>query len=245
MSMFPVKDPATDFARLSKLIYGLPKTGKTTLASHMLNNEGKPPAFIQTEDGGGALRLHAIRVTSWIGFLKLVNEIKGNATAMQADHSCFVLDLVSDLDDMAQRYVCEKNGVASLADLEFGKGFALHKTQFRAAMQDLLGVLPCVFICHSEMQVDMKTKEVRQDPAMSKQCGMYVNGKVDVIMWIQPSGDAGKPQVVIRPTINLNAGSRFPQLVRAFAFDPKAPEKTVHEMSKVFAERLGSTPTVQ
>lgn len=230
--------------KLSKLIYGLPKTGKTTLASLMIDKQGKPPAFVTTEDGHGALTVQALRVTSWIGFVKLVGDIKAQATQLQAEHSCFVIDLVSDLDDMANRHVCEKHHIASLGDMEHGKGWFIHKTMFRAAMGELLGVLPCVFICHSEFREDPKTKTIRMDPSMSKQCGMYVNGKVDIIMWIQPAGDGGLPQVVIRPTIALNAGSRFPQLNRSFRYDPKDPPATVREMSQVFAERLGAVNPV-
>ncbi len=241
MSLFPVKTPETDFVKLSKLIYGLPKTGKTTLASLMVDQAGKKPAFITTEDGTGALTVHAIRVTSWIGMMKLAMDIKANAAGLQAEHSCFVIDLISDLDDMASKYICEKNHIASLGDLEHGKGWFMHKAAFRSVMADLLGVLPCVFICHSEFREDPKTKAIRQDPAMGKQCGMFVNGKVDIIMWIEPAGgEKNMPQVIIRPTINLNAGSRFPQLVRSFNYDPKAPQKTVDEMSRIFAERLGN-----
>lgn len=245
MSMFPLAKPAEDFTTLSKLIYGLPKTGKTTLASLLVDSRGKPPAFIASEDGHKALSVHAIRVTSWIGFAKLVNDIKQNATQLQADHSCFVIDLVSDLDDMCAQYICEKNHIAGLGDLEHGKGWFLHKTAFRAGMNALLGVLPCNFICHTEMKEDPKTKAIRQDPAMGKQCSMYVNGKVDIIMWLEPSGGTrNMPQVIVKPTITLNAGSRFPQLVRSFDYDPKAPANTILEMSKVFAERLGEANAV-
>ncbi len=245
MSMFPVLTPEKDFTQLSKLIYGLPKTGKTTLASLLIDGRGKPPAFITTEKGHGALTVNAIRVTSWLGFAKLVNDIKSRTAELQADHSCFVIDLVSDIDDMAAQYICEKNHISALGDLEHGKGWFMHKTAFRNGMNALLGVLPCTFICHSELKEDIKTKVTRMDPAMGKQCAAYVNGKVDIIMWIEPAGGTkNMPQVIIRPTIALNAGSRFPQLVRSFDYDPKNPPATITEMSKVFAERLGDETTV-
>lgn len=246
MTMFPVQEPETDFTKLSKLIYGLPKTGKTTLASLLIDEQGRTPAFIATEDGHKALKVNAIRVTSWLGFVKLVTDIKAKAAELQAAHSCFVIDLVSDLDEMCTQHICEKYHIASLADMEHGKGWYIQSQAFRGGINILLGVLPCVFIAHTEPREDPKTKMIRMDPAMAKKCSQFVNGKVDIIMWIQPSGGPGNlPQVVIKPTINLNAGSRFPNLIRPFTYDPKNPAKTIQDMSNVFKDRLAETTPVQ
>lgn len=244
MSMFPVEGPETEFSALNKLIYGLPKTGKTTLASLFIDSKGRKPAFIATEKGHGALTVSVIRVTSWLGFTKLVLDLKQNAKQLQDEHSCFVIDLISDLDELCAQYICEKNHVASLGDLDHGKGWFMHKQSFRSQVNALLGILPCVFICHTESREDPKSKAIRQEPAMGKQCAAFINGKVDIIMWIQPSPDPKSlPNVIIRPTLSLNAGSRYPHLIREYPYDPKCPAATVAHIQKVFVERLDATAT--
>lgn len=238
MSLFPQQEKQTDFAKLNKLIYGFPKTGKSTFASLMKDKEGKPPAFIATEDGHGALAVNARRVTSWDGFLRLVEGVKKEEAAIKAEFSCFVIDLVSDLDEMAASFICKQNNVKSLADLPHGKGWSLHKTVFRAAMNELNGVLPVNYICHSIEKEIMWNNELlkTQYPDLGKQCLAYVNGKVDVIMWIAPANSKKTyPEIIMKNTTTCVAGSRFPQLVRNFVFKPESLAETYQEMSKVFA----------
>lgn len=238
MSLFPQMEKQADFAKLNKLIYGFPKTGKSTFASLMKDKEGKPPAFITTEDGHGALAVNARRVTSWDGFLRLVAGIKAEEAGIKSQFSCFVIDLVSDLDEMCASFVCKQHNVKSLGDLEHGKGWFIHKTQFRAALNELSGVLPVSYICHSvEKEVNWNNEKIKvQSPDLGKQCLAFVNGKVDLIMWIAPANSKKEyPELIMKNTTTCLAGSRFPQLVRNFTFKPDKLEDTYLEISKIFA----------
>ncbi len=238
MSLFPKQPLQNDFAKLNKLIYGFPKSGKSTFASLMKDSAGRPPAFIATEDGHGALGVNGRRVTSWEGFLRLITEMKKIEGELKAEFSCFVVDLVSDLDDMCAQHVCKQNHIAALGDLEHGKGWFLHKTQFRAAMNDINGILPVSYICHSvEKEIIWNTEKIKtQAPDLGKQCLAYVNGKVDMIMWIAPANSKKEyPELIMKNTTTCIAGSRFPQLVRNFQFIPGRLSETYAEISKVFA----------
>lgn len=239
MSLFKVQAVHDDFSTLNKLVYGFPKTGKSTFCAMMIDKEGRKPAFIATEDGHGALPgIFRLKVTSWDGFMRLIEEVKKVKDDIIKLHSSFVIDLVSDLDEMCSAYVCKQNNVKSLSDLEYGKGFNLHKTTFRAAINELFAILPITFITHSnEKEVMWNNEKIKiQSPSVSKQCLEFINGKVDLIMWIAPSNNKKEyPELVMRPSTTAIAGSRYPQLARNFTFKYDKLSETYQQLSDYFS----------
>lgn len=227
-----------DFSQTNKLIHGWPKTGKTTFAAQQKTLDGREPLFIATEDGHHALEVYSQRVTSWDGFKKLVEIIVKNQEILRKQHSCLVIDLISDLDQWCQEYVAKKKGVEHLADLDFGKGFSLAKQEFQSAIHQLLSVLPVTFICHSaEKELQWNNEKVKvQAPALSKSALEFVNGKVDIIMWVIPANNKKlTPELTMRNTTTAIAGSRYKQLVKNFPFYPDDPARTYADVQKAFA----------
>jgi hypothetical protein len=228
-----------DFSKLSKLIYSFPKTGKSTLASFMFDKDGRPPLFLASEDGHKALKVHAVKTTSWEGFLRLVHMLEEKAAQLKQEHSCFIIDLISDIDDMCTQYICRQNHVKTLADMDHGKGWALHKQEFRTAITRLFALLPITFICHgSEKEIVWNNDKIKvQCPSLTKGCLEFVNGKVDLIMWISPANSKKElPEIVMKNSTTCIAGSRFPQLVRNFTYYPDKPLSTYKEIERVYAE---------
>jgi AAA domain len=237
--LFPIVEETPDFSKLSKLIYSFPKTGKSTFASFMRDKDGRPPLFIATEDGHKALKVHAVKTTAWEGFLRLLQKLEEQADQLRKEHSCFILDLVSDLDDMCTQHICQTNYIKTLADMEHGKGWALHKQEFRAGINRLFNLMPVTFICHgSEKEVMWNNEKIKiQFPSMTKSCMEYVNGKVDIIMWISPANSKKEyPEIVMQNTTTCVAGSRFPQLVRNFPYYPDKPLSTYQEIERAYID---------
>lgn len=235
--LFQKTEKKVDFSKLNKLIYGFPKTGKTTLASYMHDKDGKPPLFITTEDGHGAMEIYQARVESWAGFKKLVKMIASKADQVRSEHSCIVIDLISDIDMMCTKSVCDQKRVEHLTDLDFGKGFHLQKVEFQREMQELFNVLPIVFICHStEKEITYNNEKIkRQAPSLAKGALEYINGKVDVIMWIDPSNSKKKTtEIRIKPNTTCISGSRFKQLCQDFIFNPENPQEAYDAMQSAF-----------
>lgn len=233
----------TDFSRLNKLIYGWPKTGKTTFASYQVDTRGKEPLFIATEDGHHAIEVYVQRVTNWEGFLKLIDLLRSHKEQVKHDHSCFVIDLVTDLDAFCQEYVAKKAKIQHIADLEFGKGFALVAQEFQSAMRELMSLLPVTFIAHSqERDLVWNNEKIKvQAPSMSKKCLEYVNGKVDAIIWMTPANTKkAKPELTMRNSLTSIAGSRYKQLAKTWVFDTDDPSKTYKDIQKVFAGNKGN-----
>ena len=234
--MFKKTTLLNDFARLSKLVYGFPKTGKTTFASHWVDKEGRQPVFIATEDGHGALEVFLQRIKSWEHFKKVVEYVEGNAESIKKEHSCFVIDLVSDLDSWCTDYICTENGVPSLTDLGFGKGFAMQSNEFQRELRKLMNILPVNYIAHTkEKEVNWNGEKIKtQCPSMSSRCLEYINGKVDCIMYIDTITHRNKTVITMNGKDTCIAGSRHKVLCREFDMNYDDMSATYNEIKTTF-----------
>lgn len=227
----------TEIASASKLIYGFPKTGKTTLASVQRTSDGREPLFIATEDGHSALEIYCQRVTTWDGFARLCDHIVKNAETIKAQHSCIVLDLVTDLDQWCGQWIAKKFNVTHISDMDFGKGFSLTKEEFQVQLNKLMGVLPLTYIAHaSEKEVNWNGEKIKvQAPSLSKGALDFVNGKVDMIGYISPaSSKKEKAELLFKPEKGTIAGSRFPQLARTFEINYADASSTMAAIQAAF-----------
>lgn len=227
----------TEIASASKMLYGFPKTGKTTLASVQRTADGREPLFIATEDGHNALEVYVQRVTTWDGFARLCDHIVKNTETIRSQHSCIVLDLITDLDQWCGQHIAKKNNVAHISDLDFGKGFSLTKEEFQTQLTKLGGVLPITYIAHAaEKEINWNGEKIKvQSPSLSKGALDWVNGKVDMIGYISPANSKKqKSELIFCPEKGTIAGSRFPQLARSFSIDYAHPEKTMTEIQSAF-----------
>ena len=216
------------FTELNKLIFGFPKTGKTTICSHMKDGD-KEPLFVSTEDGAGELDIVLANIRDWEAFLKFIKYCEDNVDEVRKTHSCLIVDLVSDLDDFAANYVCRKAKVKALADLPYGAGWSQHKDEFKGAMTRLFDILPVTFVTHTkEKELNYMGQTVQtQAPTMSNRNFDFINGKVDAIGYIVPAGSdkKDKPLLSFRPTRTAIAGSRFEKLTeKDFILDFKDME---------------------
>lgn len=226
-----------EIAGASKLLYGFPKTGKTTLASVQRSADGREPLFIATEDGQAALEVYCQRVTTWAGFTKLCDHIVSNGAAVQQQYSCIVLDLITDLDQWCAQFVAKRAGVAHIADLDFGKGFALAKEELSIQLTKLGGVLPITYIAHAaEKELNWNGEKIKvQSPSLSKGALDWVNGKVDMIGYISPANHKKESaELLFKPEKGTIAGSRFPQLARSFPIDYANPAATMAAIQAAF-----------
>ncbi len=245
MALFETSKPELDFIKTNKLIYGWPKTGKSTLASLMKTADGRVPLFAATEDNHGSLSVSRARVTSWTGFLKFLDFIEGNAERLRAEHSCLVLDLVSDLDSWCATAVAKQKNVEYIGDMDQGKGWKLLREQFQAAIVRAMNLLPVTFIAHTqEKRVTWNGEQiVTQAPDLSKAALAYINGKVNAIMYIEPTNSKkDKPVITMAPSIAHIAGAHQKALCRAFTYDPDHPHKAWEEICRLYAQAQAQGP---
>lgn len=210
----------------SVLVYGDPKTGKTTVASHF------PGALLCAfEKGYNALPgVFAQPITSWGDFKKVINQLKQPAVAEK--FQTIVVDTGDIAYDYCSKYVCARESTAektyeTLGDLPYGKGYALaqaeYDEQFRKILQLNYGL---VIISHAKDKTfkDETGKEYNQIvPTLDTRAAQICERTCDLIGYVRTVDTEGGQQtrIFLRGTPRYIAGSRFrytPQSIE-FSYD--------------------------
>lgn len=210
MSLLPTKatKPKTSFEEYTTLIYGAPKTGKSTLASQF-----DKPLFLATEAGLNALETYNIEIDSWEKFSEACAEI----AAGQHGFKTIVIDTIDNLFNMCSAYVCKKNKIQHESELDWGKGWRLVKEEFsRAIIKLSLQPYGLVMISHAEI-TELKSRTgtiTKWVPSMSKQAKDKIIPMCDFIFFVSIEDTEEGEQRFIRTKAgeNWDAGDRTGRL---------------------------------
>ena len=195
------------------LIYGKPKTGKTTMASRFPKN-----LLIAFEKGYNAIDgIKAVDVNKWSEFRQILRQLeKPEAREM---YDTITIDTTTIAYEMCEQFVCSQNGVQTIRDIPWGQGWALTKKEFETCLRKItmLGY-GLVLISHIETRKEKTADDSEIEilaPSMPKRCYEVVNQIVDIIGYIATEwDDDGNSQrwLYTRQTPTVMAGSRFPYL---------------------------------
>lgn len=195
------------------LLYGHPKVGKSTLASHMDN-----PLFLATEAGLNSLEVFQVPIKSWPEFLEVCAAID------KGDHQfkTIVIDTITNLFKFCSAYICEKNGIAHESELGYGKGWHLVKEEFFRAITKL-SLLPCglVFICHADL-LEIKTRTVSINklvPNLPKQASELITTMSDFIFLCDIEESGFERFIRTKPSESWVAGDRTGKLPQTLPMD--------------------------
>ena len=195
------------------LIYGKPKTGKTTLASRFPKN-----LLVAFEKGYNAIDgIKAVDINRWADFKQVLRQLeKPEAREM---YSTITIDTTTIAYEMCEQFVCAQNGVQSIRDIPWGQGWTLVKKEFENCLRKItmLGY-GLVLISHIETRKEKTADDSEIEilaPSMPKRCYEVVNQIVDIIGYIATEWDEnGESQrwLYTRQTPTVMAGSRFKYL---------------------------------
>ena len=195
------------------LIYGKPKTGKTTMASRFPKN-----LLIAFEKGYNAIDgIKAVDINKWSEFRQVLRQLE--KPEAQAMYDTITIDTTTIAYEMCEQFVCSQNGVQSIRDIPWGQGWALTKKEFETCLRKItmLGY-GLVLISHIETRKEKTADDSEIEilaPSMPKRCYEVVNQIVDIIGYIATEwDDNGNSQrwLYTRQTPTVMAGSRFPYL---------------------------------
>lgn len=114
--------PQFTMSKLSMLLYGAPKIGKSTFCSR-----AEDALFIATEPGLNHLEVASVQVNSWREFLEAM------ALLANGDHGfkILVIDTIDKLCDFCDIEVCDNAKIQTLGDMGFGKGYTIYKNELK------------------------------------------------------------------------------------------------------------------
>ena len=203
------------------LIYGQPKTGKSTFGSQL------PRAlFMNFEQGTNALAgIRSAPILRWTDAKKVLTQLrKPQAKEM---YDSIVVDTASIAWQLCEKYICQRENVDSIRDVPWGQGWNMLKTEFSEFWREitLLG-FGILFIAHSK---DKPTEMRNEDgeaitavcPDLPNQCYTIINSIVDIIGYLQvqmnPDGTSER-FLYTRSTPYVFAGSRYQYLAPKIKF---------------------------
>ena len=203
------------------LIYGQPKTGKSTFGSQL------PRAlFMNFEQGTNALAgIRSAPILRWTDAKKVLTQLrKPQAKEM---YDSIVVDTASIAWQLCEKYICQRENVDSIRDVPWGQGWNMLKTEFSEFWREitLLG-FGILFIAHSK---DKPTEMRDEDgnaitavcPDLPNQAYTIINSIVDIIGYLQvqmnPDGTSER-YLYTRSTPTVFAGSRYPYLAPKIKF---------------------------
>ena len=195
------------------LLYGKPKTGKTTMASRFPKN-----LLIAFEKGYNAIDgIKAVDINKWTEFRQVLRQLEKEQAREMYD--TITIDTTTIAYEMCEQFICSQNGVQSIRDIPWGQGWTLAKKEFESCLRKItmLGY-GLVLISHIETRKEKTADDSEVEilaPSMPKRCYEVVNQIVDIIGYIATEWDEeGNSQrwLYTRQTPTVMAGSRFPYL---------------------------------
>ena len=197
------------------LIYGQPKTGKSTFGSQL------PRAlFMNFEQGTNALAgIRSAPILRWTDAKKVLTQLrKPQAKEM---YDSIVVDTASIAWQLCEKYICQRENVDSIRDVPWGQGWNMLRAEFSEFWREitLLG-FGILFIAHSkEKPTEMHDEDgnpiTAVCPDLPNQAYTIINSIVDIIGYLQvqmnPDGTSER-YLYTRSTPTVFAGSRYQYL---------------------------------
>ena len=203
-----------DLRGYSVLVYGEPKTGKTTIATKFPNS-----LLLAFEKGYSAIPgVMAKDINTWGEFKKVLNELKDPAV------KDMFYNIIIDTADLAymycEKYVCnmesdEKHTYDSIADIPFGKGYKLAMNEFDEGIRKILQMgYGLILISHAQNKsfTDENGEEYSKIvPTLDQRGRLVCERTCDILGYSRgiDTPDGVVTKLFLRGTPRFVAGSRF------------------------------------
>lgn len=221
MGLLDIKphEVSRDLRGYSVLFYGTPKSGKTTIASKF------PGALLLAfEKGYNALPgVFAQPINSWGEFKKLFTELK--TPEVQEKFQTIVIDTADIAYAYCEKYICNREGVDTIGDIPYGKGYSLVGAEFDESLRRILQLnYGLVLISHAK---DKSFKDENGDefnqivPTLDTRGRNICERTCDIIGYSTVVNTDAGPQtrLFMRATPRYMAGSRFAYIPDSIEFN--------------------------
>ena len=225
--------PQFTMSKLSMLLYGAPKIGKSTFCSR-----AEDALFIATEPGLNHLEVASVQVNSWREFLETM------ALLANGDHGfkILVIDTIDKLCDFCDIEVCDNAKIQTLGDMGFGKGYTIYKNELKRVFTKVFALNMGVILTSHAQIIEVDTPAGRQTkwmPTFEKRAREILMPMVDIIGFAQnivdinDKGARVEKRVMQTKTSSLwEAGDRTGRLPETLPFSYQAFEKALIKKEK-------------
>lgn len=180
-------------------IWGAPMSGKSYFASFFPNpiilntdgnsDQGTAPAFqIRNlrDKNGKPTQL----VTDQLDEIILALQTENEQRKPEEQFKTIVVDVIDDIIVMLEQAICWENGVKSLGDIAYGKGYALFNTALQQLVMDLKALpMNIIYISREISITDDNTGVTTYSPSLKTKYFNVVNGNCDVEIRTKKVGD--------------------------------------------------------
>ena len=218
-----------DLSGYTTLLYGDPKSGKTTCATRFPKS-----LLLAFEKGYAALPgVMALPINTWGDYLTALRQLKDEAA--KEKFSTIIIDTVDIAYDLCEQYICQVNGVSKIGDVPYGAGYSMVAKEFdnklRSIVQENYGL---VLISHAQDKMfkdELGNEYNRIVPTVPNKASTIVSRLVDIIGYSRPVTVDGetKTMLFMRGTTRYMAGTRFKHLVDHIEFNYKNLVNAIHD----------------
>lgn len=164
------------------VLYGVEGIGKSTFASQFPN-----PVFIDTEGSTSNMNVQRLdNPNSWQMLIDEVNYVKQTKIC-----STLIIDTADWAETLANKHVIARNGITSIEDLGYGKGYTMVKEEF-GKLLNLLSELTddginVVVTAHAELKKKEEPDQMgaydRYQLKLSRQCAPLLKEWSDMVLF--------------------------------------------------------------
>ena len=188
------------------LLYGAPKVGKTTALSQL-----DDCLIIDTEQGAGMIEGYIEEANNRDELIEILQQAKDGH-----DYKYVAIDTIDKIADWAEKTVCAEEGVTAIADLAYGKGFALVREKVLNTIKIMKEIFPHVIVIgHRKWARAIVDSKAIVEPESLDLTGKLKNmlmADCDAIGYVYRDEEKGKLMVSFKANEALEAGSRSPHL---------------------------------
>ena len=198
-----------DLSGYSVLLYGEPKSGKTTTACKFPKS-----LLLAFERGYNAIPgVMAKPINSWAEFKKVLIELKD--PEVQQAFKTIIIDTADIAYGFCEEYICKAEDKDSIGDIPYGKGYKLVSDEFDTCIRKILQMnYGLVLISHSTDKViknENGEEYNRITPTLDNRGKLICERTCDIIGYSRavetPEGKSTR--LYLRGTPRFVAGSRF------------------------------------
>ena len=199
-----------DLTGYSVLLYGTPKSGKTTIASRF------PKSLVFAfEKGYSAIPgIMAMPINSWREFRSYLSDLDEPETKEM--YKTIVIDTADIAYDYCTEYILNQNGASNMKDIAYGAGYNMVMKEFDKCIRRILQMdYGLVLISHSQDVTlkDENDNEYQQMmPTLDKRGRLVCERTCDIIGLTRPvrqEDGSVVTKLFMRETPRFVAGSRF------------------------------------